>query len=144
MFQTSPQMQLELPEQLSNPNCQRWHTVMQVLNCRWFQIIFFDKLQQYQKILFTGDMDVLEWMAKNNCIELLEVNLVSPSYLNGTAHWQLNRLVQVIARTVIDGSHEVLAGYEYLLADGQSFKDIPDAFENATDMNFKIEVINLV
>lgn len=133
MFQTSKSMRVDMPSGLAIQDCQHWHTITQAMQIRLFHVRFQDKKTDFEKVVWTSDMRVLEGFYTGIKHRVLEVNLFSPPCLNGTTAWQFDSLERVVSLTRVRGESEALVGYEYQLTSGVIFYDQFDGRYERTD-----------
>lgn len=122
MFITHKQAEIFLDAYLGDDSTQYWQYVEQTTHCPWF----------YVKVGRRQGSEALTSMVMLPCISALEqlineqgadiwvldVQLVSPTYLNGSDGWKMERLLEV-RETVDDLSKE--AAYVYSLEGGHIY-----------------------
>jgi hypothetical protein len=119
MFQTSKDMQLRSYLGGLPSGRQQWHSIIQTLLIRWFQIRYICTDSSIEQILMTGDLEVLEAINTDPSFHLLSVNLVSPPTINGTDNWAISPLRSVVTLIRHNLDMEELLGFEYHLHEGR-------------------------
>lgn len=140
MFETSREMQLNGLPIASPRKFQQWHSVTQTLLIRWFQIRYLCTDPLTEKVLMTGDLEVLASINADPSFHVLNVNLASPPNINGTDNWAFSRLTKVTTLISRSPNWEKLVGYEYHIEGGMI---IFEAFDSSEE-NGKIERVELL
>lgn len=132
-----------MPQGLSINGCQHWHTITQAIQVRLFHVRFRDKKTEFEKVIWTSDLHVLERLYEGIKGRVLEVNLFSPPYLNGTDSWKFDPLDKVISLSRMNDESETLVGHEYQLSSGTILYDRFDGRFKRTDPGLMREELDL-
>ncbi|UIN53876.1 hypothetical protein [Pseudomonas kribbensis] len=124
MFITHKPAEIFLSAYLGDGTTQYWQYVEQTNHCPWFYVsvgrqqdaealtsmVMLPSISAFEKLLNEQGADI--W--------LLDAQLVSPAYLNGSDGWKMERLLEV-RETVGDTSEE--AAYVYSLEGGHIYTE---------------------
>ena len=112
----------KMPLQISSNGEVLWPYVELSINCPWFiceyEILFDD--HSIISIRFFTNIEHIKALNMLERVKLISVYLVSPSYLNSTDEWKMNKLERIqFAELNYKGSN--LPIYKYVMSDGGSF-----------------------
>lgn len=124
MFITHKQAEIFLSAYLGDDVTQYWQYVEQTTHCPWFYV----KVGRQQgtealtSMVLIPSISALEQLLNEQGADiwLLDVQLVSPAYLNGSNEWKMERLLEV-RETVDDISSG--AAYVYSLEGGHIYTE---------------------
>ncbi len=105
MFETQRQAEIPLPPELNSENIQCWSHIQSRLHMYWFHVVYeitHASAENFSYILFLTDIEQLIQLENDPDIELIEVDLVSPGYMNGESRWKMDILKEIIIGTEPD------------------------------------------
>ena len=124
MFITHKPAEIFLSAYLGDDSIQYWQYVEQTTHCPWFYVKVGRQqgTETLNSMVLIPSISVLEQLLneQGENIWLLDVQLVSPAYLNGSEGWKMERLLEV-CETVDDISEE--AAYVYSLEGGHIYTE---------------------
>ncbi|WEK28483.1 MAG: hypothetical protein P0Y58_16375 [Candidatus Pseudomonas phytovorans] len=124
MFITHKQAELALGELLGDGSTQCWQYVEQTTHCPWFyvKVAFQQDNEAFTSMLMLPSISSLEQVISEQTagLRLLDVQLVSPGYLNGSDGWMMEKLLEL--RETVDDIREE-AVYVYSLEGGKIYTE---------------------
>jgi hypothetical protein len=124
MFITHKPAEIFLGAYLGDDSTQYWQYVEQTTHCPWFYVTVGRQqgIEALASVVMLPSISALEQLLNEQGpdIWLLDVQLVSPAYLNGSDGWKMERLLEV-RETVNDMSAE--ACYVYSLEGGHVYTE---------------------
>ncbi|VVM54297.1 hypothetical protein [Pseudomonas fluorescens] len=124
MFITHKPAEIFLGAYLGEDIIQYWQYVEQTTHCPWFYVNVGRQqgTQKLNSMVLIPSISALEQLVNEQGADiwLLDVQLVSPAYLNGSEGWKMERLLEV-RETVDDISEE--AAYVYSLEGGHIYTE---------------------
>lgn len=124
MFITHKPAEIFLGAYLDEDSTQYWQYVEQTTHCPWFYVRVGRQqgIEALASMVMLPSISALEQLLNEQGAEiwLLDVQLVSPAYLNGSDGWKMGRLLEV-RETVNDMSAE--ACYVYSLEGGHVYTE---------------------
>lgn len=95
MFTT--QKHTKIPLQIVSPREELWPYVELSINCPWFcceyERLFDD--ESFNSTIFFTNIEHIKTFKKLENVNIKAVYLVSPSYLNTTGEWKMNKLAKI-------------------------------------------------
>ena len=99
MFETQRQAEIPLPPELNSEDIQCWSHIQSRLHMYWFHVVYettHASGENFSHILFLTGIEQLIQLENEPNIELIEVYLVSPGYMNGESRWKMDILKEII------------------------------------------------
>jgi hypothetical protein len=121
MFETSKEMQLGCYLNNSPAGRLQWHSITQTLLIRWFHIRYLCEDSLAERVLMTGDLEVLESINSDSSFQVIAVHLASPPDINGTNNWALSPLYRITTLFRTRPDFQELLGFEYYVDGGKVF-----------------------
>lgn len=125
MFITYKPAEIFLSAYLGDGSTQYWQYVEQTTHCPWFYVRVGRQQdgEALTSMVMLPSISALEQLLSGQgaATWVLDVQLVSPAYLNGSDGWKMERLLEV-RETVDDMSEE--AAYVYSLEGGHIYSEI--------------------
>lgn len=124
MFITHKQAAIHLGAYLGDDSTQYWQYVEQTTHCPWFYVKIGRRhgSETLASMVLLPSISALEQLLDEQGAEiwLLDVQLVSPAYLNGSEGWKMERLLEV--RETLDDM-SVRTAYVYSLEGGHVYTE---------------------
>lgn len=124
MFITHKPAEIFLSAYLGDDSTQYWQYVEQTTHCPWFYVRVGRQQgsEALTSMVMLPSISALEQLLNEQGADiwLLDVQLVSPAYLNGSDGWKMERLLEV-RETADDMSEE--AAYVYCLEGGHIYSE---------------------
>lgn len=119
MFETQRHAEVLLPVELCDSDIQCWSYIQSRLHMYWFHVVYevtYAEGEVVSYILFLTDIEQLLQLGNDPSLELIEVDLVSPSYMNGENRWKMDVLKEIITGNE-PGSYASQLTYIFVLND---------------------------
>jgi hypothetical protein len=141
MFLTFEQAEIRLPVPLSHNSERLWSYVGLNLHIPWFYVEYSQNLEDFKlrHMLLISNVQQLSAFAKDNNVEITKANIVTPSHINKTDGWQMDRLKLVLGATKKEGRKQIPINI-FILEDGRKF--IYSPYDSA-DFDSDIDMENL-
>lgn len=124
MFITHRQAEIHLGAYLGDDSTQYWQYVEQTTHCPWFYVKIGRRQgsEALTSMVLIPSISALEQLLDEQGADiwLLDVQLVSPAYLNGSEGWKMERLLEV--RETLDDMSAGTA-YVYSLEGGHVYTE---------------------
>jgi len=125
MFQTDVASEIQIPVGINIPGEKSWWYVKKRLHMCWFHVICevaYDDGETLREIFFIDQIDHLCDLNNHSRFNIVEVELVSPSYMNGDQHWKMEPLSEIQEGVVHDVDNEYRM-HVFILKDGRRYLD---------------------
>ncbi len=99
MFHTHENSEVKIIDAIAYNGEKTWWYVTKKLHVSWFHIICeltYEANEKFQEIYLIDQVEHLLDIEKNPAMNIIEVDLVSPSYMNGTKRWEMMPLAKII------------------------------------------------
>ena len=134
----------KVPLQIVSAGEELWPYVKLSINCPWFfceyETLFED--QSFNSTIFFTNIEHIKTFKEVENVNVIAVYLVSPSYLNATSDWKMNKLAKIQSAKLKykDSSVPII---KYLNVDGSYFIHNVTGLgrESKKQLDFKDEVI---
>lgn len=142
MFITDARARHPFMSALLDDGMQAWNSINLSIEAEWFWVSYLLKMDEgriRETILLSSLSQVVEVFeqAQGDRIEILEVNIVSPPYLNRSTHWMLEPLREVWrARNPRTGR----VAHLYCVAEGKEYVEADNALEEFTERQLLLKV----
>ena len=98
MFETHDNAEIEIETGFAEPGVRQWRYIKKPLHTHWFHVTYEsckadDELIVH--IVFLSDPAQLEEFSKLGKVKILQVELVSPKYMNGSNSWKMETLKEI-------------------------------------------------
>lgn len=124
MFITHKPAEIFLGAYLGDDSTRYWQYVEQTTHCPWFYVRVGRQQggEALTSMVMLASVSALEKLLNEQGADiwLLDVQLVSPAYLNGSDGWKMERLLEV--REMVDNTSEE-AAYVYSLEGGHTYTE---------------------
>lgn len=124
MFETHESGKVDVPVQLSDPGISLWDYAFTRINVEWFHVVCktTEDDGDYQPIrnFFLTQAEHVQEFNQSPDWEILEVQIVSPSYINASGHWDME-LVELILRGVDSSTDTGQHGFVYVVNGGRRY-----------------------
>lgn len=120
MFATVESAEIHLASPFSSDGNRFWSYAQIDLHAPWFYVEYMvsESGISASSMLLLSTVDQLVNFSKRPDLQLTQVHLISPGYLNNTGSWQMNSLKEIIRATQIVNGIEVPITI-YKLGDGR-------------------------
>ena len=123
MFETIDSAKIHMPSECLPNGKKMWASVNLRFHQQWFQVIYKMETEDNSKdpnvIFITDDEYIAGMMLIENC-QVLEVYLISPSYVNGSNSWQMDK-VKEVWKAVIPSNEFEKRGRIYILENDNKY-----------------------
>ena len=124
MFETHETARVNIPVGLVEPDESVWGYVYTRLNTHWFHIVARSTHEEdgYRELrnFFMAHPEGIQTLKDSPHWEIAEISLVSPTHMNGTNHWAMEPLAQILRGKESKLEHEQF-GYVFVLRNGQRY-----------------------
>jgi hypothetical protein len=102
MFETYNQAEIPIPKELSLNGERLWHYVQLHIHFPWLYVEYAIDHEDYKSksILFLTTNDQLQELVDRSDIEITQVHVVTPGYVNKTSVWQMDQLKKVMTASI--------------------------------------------
>lgn len=130
MFHTDESSEVKMIDDIACNGEKTWWYVTKKLHFSWFHVICeitYEINEKFQEIYLIDQVEHLLDIEKNPVMKIVEVDLVSPSYMNGTKRWEMAPLVKIIEGKEQEYQQTVnvfvLANGKHYLESGEQYKE---------------------
>lgn len=124
MFITHKHAEISLGAYLGDSSVQCWQYIEQTTHCPWFYVTVGRRhdCETLTSMILIPSVSALEQLIgeEGTDIWLLDVQLVSPAYLNGSDGWKMEKLLEI--REAVDETNKE-ATYVYSLEGGHIYTE---------------------
>lgn len=124
MFETHESAQVEVPFPLCDPGVSLWDYAYTRLNMEWFHVVCkaTEDDDGYHPVrnFFLTQAEHIHEFGQSPDWEILEVQIVSPSHINASGHWDME-MVDSILRGVDSAAGTGQYGYIFVVQGGRRY-----------------------
>ena len=124
VFKTHETAKVNIPVGLIDPDESVWNYVFTRLNTHWFPVVTRSTHEEdgYRELrnFFMAHPEKIQVLKDSRHWEIAEVSLVSPAHMNGSDHWQMEPLIEIIKGQESTLEHEQY-GYVFVLKNGNRY-----------------------
>jgi len=133
MFETLEAARVKVPFELAEPDEYVWEFVYTRLHMHWFHVTAkrkreIDGYQEVRNFFFVHIEDLLVISESSNWT-IVEVCFVSPAHMNGTDHWTMKPLTQILKGREAK-LENIQYGYVFVMQNGKRYVD---SFKNCEE-----------
>ena len=130
MFEASESAEIEMPINLHRPGEHIFEAMQIRLHIPWFYVAYFIRDNEggtTSNMMFLVDIHQILNMYMADNIDIIEAYLVSPSYINNTGCWKMDKLKEIWGVNT-----ELLnnLGLTYVMEDGREYAYSSSGLEN--------------
>lgn len=138
MFETCDHAEIPIPKELSLNGERLWHYVQLHIHFPWLYVEYAIDYEDYKSksILFLTTNDQLQELVDRSDIEITQVHVVTPGYVNKTNVWQMDQLKKVMTASITKGRFREPVTI-YLLCNGKELIYSPNGVTVVKPKNLK-------
>lgn len=99
MFETHKTAEVHVPHSIADEDKRLWGYVALKIQIPWFYVVYKvlnPAAFESTGVLFLNNLEQLISLQQDQDINILQIDLVSPGYMNGTGQWKMEPLSEIL------------------------------------------------